>query len=440
MRSVAIVGAGFSGALLAVNLLRHDPRLHVQLIERRHGPGRGIAYSTAHPDHLLNVRAGNMSAFPDQPDHFQAWHRDRGSAEFARRLDYGHYLADLLARSAAGAEGRLTLVDGEATDARDLGDRVVVSLGDGRRCLADALVLALGNLPPPVPAGLVVDDDAAFVADPWAGPLHEGLGADDAVVLLGTGLTAVDVALALAASSWRGAITAVSRRGLLPHAHAPASPAPPLASRPVGPPAELLRQTRLRAAEQGWRAAVDALRPVTQALWRGATDRERRQFLRHLRPWWDVHRHRLAPEVAASLGALAASGRFSVVAGTPTRLGGGALIVRPRGGGERQKLAAARVINCTGPLGDLSRATDPLLKALLARGDARPDALRLGLDVDSECRLRDAAGRASGRLHAIGPMTRGAFWEINAVPDIRRQAWTLARRLTHSHWVGGEGL
>ncbi|NJR79910.1 FAD/NAD(P)-binding protein [Sphingomonas corticis] len=445
---VAIVGAGFSGTLLAINLLRLDgPR--ATLIERAPVAGQGVAYGTPHDEHVLNVRAANMSALPDDPGHFVRWLAERGEADaggaFVPRKVYGAYLRDMLDRARADAPDRLAVIHGEAVDLRlDAGARL--TLADGGTIAADVAVLAVGNLPPHLPAPLAaVAGLPRYRADPWDGAIVAEPGADDVVVLVGTGLTMVDVALRLDGAGFRGRMLALSRRGLTPHRHAAGAPAaPPLAERPRGEASALVREVRRRGAAIGWRAAVDELRPYTQAMWASAEPAQRARFLRHLRPWWDVHRHRLAPIVADRLAALAASGRLRVVAAkladAHARPDGIDLAYRPRGAEAVQRVTAQAIVNCTGPLGDLSRTREPLLAGLVARGTIRPDAEHLGIDVDAQARTIARDGAADNRLCAIGPMTRGAFWEIVAVPDIRRQAWDLARRLSNAHWVEGEGL
>jgi uncharacterized NAD(P)/FAD-binding protein YdhS len=446
-RHVAIIGAGFSGTLLAINLLRHDGT-RVTLIERRpRAAGRGVAYSTAHPEHVLNVRAGHMSALPDQPDHFLHWLDRQGprpASGFASRQVYGHYLTDLLDETRARAGGRLRIVQGEAVDADDHG----VVLADGTHLPADAVALAPGNLPPLIPAGLDPDllPTGCYVSDPWSGVLSHGFARDGTVLGLGTGLTMVDVALLLDAQGFAGRIVAMSRRGLAPRAHADGVPPTTRATRPEPTPLALVRALRDRACEVDWRAAVDEMRPFTQGLWRAMDVEDRARFLRHLRPWWDVHRHRIAPHVSARLKALQEEGRLEIVAGRLTAVepdGDGAcatVCYRPRGTEAERSLSVVRIVNGTGPQGDLTRSQEPLLKALYRRGQLRPDPLRIGLDVDQESRAIAADGSSSDRLLVVGPMTRGAFWEIVAVPDIRRQVWSIARRLANAQWVEGEGL
>lgn len=448
IRHVAICGAGFSGTLLAVNLLRHHgPR--ATLIERGPAAGLGVAYGTANPDHILNVRASNMSAFPDEPDHFVRWLAGRGVADaggaFVPRATYGAYLSDLLAAAQASAPDRLAIVRDEALDVAP-GEPVRVALASGAVVEADAAVLAVGNLPPHVPPGLGgVAASPRYCADPWDPAIAAGLADDATVLLVGTGLTMVDVALSLSAQGFGGRIVALSRRGLVPHRHAPVPPNPmPLSERPRGTLSALTRQVRVRAATIGWRNAVDELRPFTQASWGQAGPGERQRFIRHLRPWWDVHRHRLAPAVADRIDALIASGQLRVVAGhtlgATETADAIAVTWRPRGADAAATMTVQRIVNCTGPQGDLRRTTEPLLARLVAQGTVRPDAEHLGIDVDQQGSVVAADGRVDETLLALGPMTRGAFWEIVAVPDIRRQAWAAARRLSNAHWVGGEGL
>jgi uncharacterized NAD(P)/FAD-binding protein YdhS len=445
--TVAIIGGGFSGTLQAINLLRHEgPR--AILIEQRPDVGRGVAYSAAHPSHLLNVRAGNMSALPDEPNHFVRWLDERGLSHlgaFVPRIVYGQYLAELLDDAHRHSAGRLDIVQGEAVSL-DADCGVSVSLRDGRRIRADAAVLALGNLPPEAPEGLdpTTLGPGRYLADPWAANLASGLKDSDHVVILGTGLTMIDAVLQLDAQGFSGIITALSRRGLVPRPHRLETHGSPLGNRPSGELSALLAAVRQRSSEVGWRAAIDALRPHTQSIWLAATPDQRRRFLRHLRPWWDVHRHRTAPEVAARIDGIRTANRLRIVAGRPTRFtpspAGISVEYVPRGATAPHRMSAARIVNCTGPRTDLSRTTFPLLHNLVEHGLVRSDPLGLGLDVDKQARLLDAHGNTHANLFALGPMTRGAFWEITAVPDIRVQTWTLARQLSNAHWVAWEGL
>jgi uncharacterized NAD(P)/FAD-binding protein YdhS len=185
----------------------------------------------------------------------------------------------------------------------------------------------------------------------------------------------------------------------------------------------MFRWLRKRSAEVGWRAAVDSLRPFSHPLWQGLSEVEQRRFLRHARPWWDVHRHRIAPEVADIVARMIADGQLQVVAGRVEAArktdGGIEVTYRRRGARQSRSETFAYAFNCTGPLHSIARSKDPVLRSLLDAGQVKPDRLGIGLDVTDDC-------RAGARLWAMGPLTKGRYWEIIAVPDIREQAAEVA--------------
>lgn len=422
---VVIVGGGFSGATLAARLAERGQAS--VLIERGEEVGLGVAYAADLDAHRLNVRAERMSARPDRPADFVDWLAVHAPAfadphGFPPRRLYGLYVQDRLREAEAARPGLVRRVKGEA--ARLEGATVV--LADGARIDGRALVLATGN---PAPRPVAPGAGPRRIPDPWAPGALAAVGAEDSVLILGSGLTMVDVALALQAQGWRGRATVVSRRGLLPRAHGPGHDAPiDLPPQALdGALSRRLASARRLAREHGWRRVMEGYRPVTAELWRTATTAERARFLRHLRPWWDVHRHRIAPEIAAALDALIAAGRLSVVAGRVQDAGAGAagaaLTLRARAGDVR-RLTADWLIDCTGPGHDAARA--PLTAALLAEGRARLDPVGLGLDLDAEGRVIRADGTVDARLFVVGPPARAAFWETIAVPDIRQRIETLA--------------
>ncbi len=392
-----------------------------------------------------------MSAFPEEPNHFVRWLRLCGPAGidqkgFASRQLFGAYLQALLRASVErdGATGRLVIIADEAVGLDVSGPRLGLQLGLGHVLEADYAVLATGNLPPHDPPGM--DPDLAeariYIGDPWRSDAFATLRDDDDVLLLGTGLTAVDMIMRLAERGHRGRIVALSRRGLKPHQHEDLGPPAFPYEVPTQPSVTaLLRLVRERAQRGGWRSAVDGLRPSAQRLWREASAQERQRFLRHLRPWWDIHRHRLAPSLAATIDALCASGQVTFTKGwirSLERLGDGARVTWQTRG-TTHALDVNRIINCTGPAGNLAKTNSPLLAGLIERGLARPDACRLGLDVDPDCHVIGVDGVSNPRILAIGPMSRGAFWEITAVPDIRVQAMLLAERLSE-RCMAGSGI
>ncbi len=435
---IAIVGAGFSGSLLALQILRADTGARVFLIEQAAQFGRGLAYGTADPSHLLNVRAANMSAFPEEPDHFLSWlrltaHGRDAAPTFVSRQLYGTYLQALLGATVQTEKGagRLIAIGDEAVSLSFADGRVRLRLALGRDLDVDVVVLATGNLPPHDLPALIGAERPIYESDPWSEGALADLDAHDDVLLVGTGLTAIDMVLRLKSRGHRGSIQAMSRRGLRPHRHENPTPSMRAWQVPARPSlATLLGTVRDAAKMMGWREAVDGLRPSVQRLWRDASLAERRRFLRHLRPWWDIHRHRIAPEVATAVDQLVADGRLSFLAGRIEDVcfdRQGAIVTWvPRGGNGRRALQVQRIVNCTGPAGNLARCRSPLLRDLFACGYARPDACELGLDVDEHCRLLNSNGDPQSRLLAVGPLSRGSFWEITSVPDIRVQATQVA--------------
>jgi uncharacterized NAD(P)/FAD-binding protein YdhS len=453
--TVAIVGGGASGALVAAQLLRRHHRggLRVVVIERRPDLGRGVAYSTDNPQHRLNVPAGQMGALPRDAGHFVRWARARGqefgAPDFAPRGLYGEYLGSVLddaeRSSLPGVE--LDRRRDEAVSMRLVEDseppRMVIGLASGRTVVAHHLVLALGNLPPATPPGADPDllASSLYERDPWEGGLPARTARDDKVLLVGTGLTMVDVALALGEQDRPGTILAVSRNGLLPQKHRRGL-APPNRWFELPPSdlrlAELVTriESEIASAEQNgadWRQVIDALRPYTNRIWRRLSDEDREEFVRHLARRWDVARHRMAPEIARTLEVMRAEGRLRLARGSLESM-------RPRdldvevtmalGEGESTRFRVDRVINCTGPTLDLARAGEPLLESLLADGQVRPGPLGLGLDHDSRGVLLNSNGAPSTVLSTIGPMRKGRLWETTAMPEIRGQALELADQIT----------
>ena len=421
---VAIAGGGFSGTMLAAQLARLGVRS--LLCDGSGRLARGVAYSTTEPAHLLNVPAAKMSVWPDTPTDFADWLERRnegGGATFAPRRDFGRYLGEQLARAAEARTIDASIVKAQRCDA---GWRL--SLSDGSQVQAAHLVLAQGNQPPtPFGSGEGLSEHL-FINDPWSETAKEAtarIGRDGgAVLILGTGLTMIDTVLSLAAAGHDGSVLALSRRGLAPRSHGPNTPRSVDATQvPFGNVLALMRWLRPQMADGDWRAAVDQLRPHSQKLWRSWDAPQQRRFLRHARPWWDVHRHRIAPQIGGQLEGLRDSGRLEVLAGRLQRLeivgeGLTATIASRRNGPERT-IDVAAVFNCTGPLGAIARTRDPLLKALLVDGEINADELGLGLAVDERSKV-------GHNLWAMGPLTKGAFWEIVAVPDIRDQCASVA--------------
>jgi len=447
-----VIGGGFSGTAVAAQLLRRGRPARVLLVNRFGPMGRGVAYGTPIEAHVLNVPAGGMSALPDDADHFVRWARTRDdsirSDSYVSRGIYGEYLEALLRESEhhAPRAARLERLVGVARDVepRPEGDSAVVVFA-GARIVADFVVLALGNYSPANPAAVGTEfyETDRYVRDPWIRGALDVVRPNESVLMLGTGLTMMDIALDLSRRGVRLPLFAVSRHGLLPREHRP-GPSPAAGPLPAGfdsPPRSVARYTRLlrrdavARAESGgdWRDTVAAARAVAPALWSGLTADERGRFLRHLRPWWDVHRHRSAPVTARAIEKMLVSGDLSVraarVLGYRPVAGEVEVTIRPRGSTETVRVHVDRVVNCTGPSSDVRRIGDPLLDALLGRALVRPDPFGLGIETAADGAVLDAAGRPSRTLYCVGPLLKADRWEATAVPELRGLAARLAERL-----------
>jgi uncharacterized NAD(P)/FAD-binding protein YdhS len=437
-RSIAVVGGGASGALVAAHLLERGEGVHLTLIEPRAQIGRGLAYATENDSHRLNVRASSMSAFPDDPDHFWRWLRAGGHAgedrfTFVPRLVYGRYLASLIEdRLTETAAPRLRWFRKTVVGLTERGGSVTLHFSSRETAAFDAAILCCGHEPS--------EHLAAPFIGPWKDPRAWNEAPDSTIMILGTGLTMVDAAISLSESGHRGPIVAVSRRGLLPHAHRRAETAP-IQETELPTPAKLgtfLHWLRARVRKEmrnggDWRSVIDGLRTHAQAIWRAMPSDSRKRFLEHARPWWDIHRHRMAPEVETKIRALRESGQLQVLSGRIVEVNrkrdGARVRIRPRGSDVTSELDVSRIVSCRGLARDPQKSANPLVAQLLAEGYARVDPLGIGLDVDDDCALIDASGRASARVFVVGPMSQAAFWESIAVPDIRLQAASLAERL-----------
>ena len=468
MKTIAIIGGGFSGTLVAVNLARlGESAFRVALVNRGRPLARGIAYSTKRPEHLLNVVARNMSALADHPDHFLDWLRTRHEfadlAEsslreaFIPRRVYGDYLRSLLQTYAqpvhGSAQARIELIDDEAVDAQVAEDgAAMVVLAQGDIVAADRIVLATGNA---APAAFATADGAAFEHPryaplPWDDWETRLPGRHEDIVLLGAGLTTVDAFLTLSALDWQGTIFAVSRNGWLPQSHFRGIEYPGFP--PQDPTTVGLAQLvamleshceRLRNLGANPAIVVDKLRAHTQRIWQSFSLEERREFLARYAARWNVSRHRIPSEIHRRLTTAIEDRRVQIVKGRIIGLepsGSRIRVVVADDSGARLHLEGGFVVNCTGPNASFSQSAGPLYRNLLARGVVACDELDMGLRVNADLIPLDQRGAPSQFLSALGPPLRGALWETTAVPELRAQAFQIAKRLITELELAGRGL
>lgn len=458
MKTVVIIGAGFCGALTAIHLLNAaGPPLRVILLNRSGLMARGVAYGTRTERHVLNVPAGRMGVLPGDDQGFLRFAQrrlpDAGAHSFLPRQLFGDYIEHLLVEAArrppSGSSFRAMVGEARRIQRGSSGG-LQVRLTSGESLAADAVVLALGHFAPrdpPLPLpGRELLSSPRYVRDPWRPDALWGVRRDEPVLMIGTGLTMLDVMLDLRERGVQAPLYALSRRGLMPLAHRDQDQPPQYRSQLAG---RLLATPRIRhwlrafraevesAAAEGvdWRDVIGALRVDTPALWQALPEAERARFLRHLRPYWEVHRHRCAPELGAALAQEQASGGLQRMAGrllaAEDRLDGIHATLRLRDGSTRQ-LTVGAVINCTGPEADTRSLGEPLLRSLREAGEVRADALGLGLEVDGQYRLLRRDGQPQPALYYIGPFLRARDWEATAVPELRQHAARLAAVLRQS--------
>ncbi len=435
----AIIGGGAAGTMLAIRLLQGAPAdARIAMIESGE-PGRGVAYGSDNPAHVLNVPAGGMSLFAERPNDFVdfliARDGQADAAAFMPRRDYAAYLAERLNEARIASAAQFVHQRAQARDVQPGSEHVAVTLEPGRRIFARHLALAPGNRARRCPFDI---GDARRVLSAWDHASLEQVDTDDEVVIVGSGLSMVDVVLGLQARGHRGLITVVSRHGLLPLAHAPKKQ--PLdididafAALGLRARAHALRTRARQMAADGllWQSLMDALRHHVRELWQSLSSADQRRFLRHAVRYWDVHRHRIPGDVAAQLRSLGDDGGLVLRAGRVREArdadGGIDISIEQRNGGA-SVLHAQWLINATGIETRAAHFPNPLLRALLAAGHARPGPHGLGIDTDVEGAVIDSKGDAQPRIAAIGSLRLGNLWETTAVPDLRVDAASLAEK------------
>ncbi len=461
-QTISIVGAGFSGTLCTVNLLRLHAEtgrrgaLRITLIERHARAGRGLAYRTWDDNFVLNVPAGNMSALADDPTHFVRYCQSIDPAfnagSFVSRRIYGDYLeATLEQEIVAHPEVVVQRVHGDVLSVRRgepfrPGDWHV-ALADGRDIIAHKVVLAFGHFAPQDPAPSSAMDfyrGDAYIGNPWDFAALDHIDDDAPILLLGAAHTAIDVLFRLTNRSESRKIYLVSRRGLSLQSHRshPQSPSiggfPPFFAHVEPTVRQYCRALRdaasQRMAEGGdWRDVINSLRPHTVDIWQRLPLAERRRFLRQLVAYWDIHRHRLAPVAHLRLSQMIKSGQVETMAayveGYEAQGGRVNVALRERGSGTLRRVSVGKVVNCTGPNYDITTMDAPLIAQLRDEGYLQQDALKLGFEIDADFRVIGRDGVAADDLLYIGPMLKARFWEAIAVPELRGHARRLAANL-----------
>jgi uncharacterized NAD(P)/FAD-binding protein YdhS len=446
MKEVVIIGNGAAAATLVYCICKNaSDKINVVVLGTSAGSsaglGLGMAYGTQCKEHLLNVPVGKISALADEPDDFFDWLTEQAipsldfdRSSFVPRLVYAHYLRDLVRR---GLETNpLVSLTERGTNARGVareGQKISVLCEDGSTLLCDKLILAMGNREPQLPSKFQVSSSARVVANPWdyTTSMEVPSGSSSPIVLIGTGLTAVDMLAQLRANSFLGKVLLLSRHGLLPQTHT-AHEAVKVDWSQTKSLRQLLRRVRVETKKaENWRSIVDSLRPFVQALWMGFSVQEKRRFLRHLRTYWDTHRHRMAASVAAFVDAELSSGSTQIQKGhiRSVQDNGTSVSIRYGVNGDStiQECSATMLINCTGA--SLDWRDSVLASTLFHAGLAQPGSLGLGFLCDADGQIIDCENNPSEQVYAIGSLLAGSLWESTAMPEIRVQAAQISKRI-----------
>jgi uncharacterized NAD(P)/FAD-binding protein YdhS len=436
-RNVVIVGGGFSGVAVATHLLRRcDPDLRIFLVERGPWLGRGIAYGVESQVFRLNVPAAKMSLDPDDPGDFVRWAgvEDTPNA-FLSRARYGDYVVDRFGEALRQSKGKLRIVRGDAARV----ERGGVVLNDGSLLPAEVVVLATGLAQRLAPASLPTD---ARIFDAWDECALSTFPRSGKLLILGAGLTALDVIATLDAHRFSGQVTILSRRGLLPRPHlAMASQARALSPERL---AELPRDLRelvawgrtvmreVTARGDPWQHAIDAIRPHVSTLWRNLKPTDRARFARSVRPYWEVLRHRAPVDTLGIVDSLREQGRLEVVAGSivscEARPEGLEVLVR-RAGKSVERVRYDAIVRCIGPALEGLEAEVPLVRNLIERRRAVEDGSGLGISTDEAGHVMRPSGAPDPCLYAIGALRRASSWETTSVPDISVAALEIAKQI-----------
>ena len=447
MLDVVIIGGGAAGMLVAIHLLHGGGQnLRIVIVEPRARLGEGVAYSTNHPEHLLNVIASRMSAFDGAPTHFveflRAHPRDGqpvdGAAvshSFAPRRDYARYLRFCL--RTVTDNGRVDRVRDEVTEV-DFDNVYTLRLRGGAALRSRHVVLATGNFPRALPIPVPPGDSSMQPVSAWDYDGVRAIARDSDVCIVGSGLSMVDAVVSLEASGHSGRIVVLSRHGLMPLPHAApghqATDAGALIGQSLSRRIRSLRKNARQAQIDGrpWQWTMDGVRHHTQALWQSLDATAQRRFLRHASRHWDIHRHRIAQSAAATLQRLRDSGRLQVFAARKPVIALDdasrcTVTFVERKSGMRHSLRVHSLINATGVESDVRRVSDPLIQSMLQRAAVRPGAHGIGMATDESGRLVGEAGESG--IHTLGAARIGQLWESIAIPELRTQARAIARRI-----------
>ncbi len=443
---IAIIGGGFSGVMTAVHLLKErHAELDITIIEPRSELGQGLAYSTPCDNHLLNVTASRMSAFPKQPEHFFNYALSQNKHilpdNYVPRKLYGQYMSSVFASELAqrhNSSGNIEHKQAKVVDIEKIGERYRLFLTDNSTLDTDCVVLALGNLAGNKPNWLhgLSMENTKYIHNPWNTEAIAAVASAEKILFVGSGLTAVDKIIELKAKGHKAEMYVVSRHGLLPRIHVEKYQRAEPEELQAASALEALKIIRKRIKDLtsgDWRHVIDSLKSTTQTWWLSLSRHEQKQFVRHLQSYWDVHRHRMAPNIGREIETLLQSGQLKLFAGRIISISEAneslSVDIKERGKNRIKNLIVNKIINCTGPQSSLKTIDSPLLTNLCKRDLVCPHDLGTGIAVRADGQVLDKSGQAVEGLFAIGRLQKEELLESVAVPELREQALDLANKI-----------
>lgn len=452
MKDIVIIGAGISGTMLAMNLLKQkcSKQINIKLIDRRSKKYLGPAYST-NEDYLLNVPAELMGAFSKDPEHFLKWtlwkkiKAEKG--DYLPRKLFREYVKEMFENALEEKDNKVTFqrILGEAVDVKSKDDNLMVFMKDGSSFNADKVILALGNAPPRAPdlKNLLFLEDKRYISNPWDPHIFNKLSPDNKILFIGTGQTTVDLAAGLYKKNHRGKMISISRRGVFPLSQKKVEPYPSfydeLRNESYFPSIFKIVRKHFRNAEKMGldpRAVIDSLRPHTKTIWMTMPPEEKKRFLRHAFRYWEIIRSRIPPVSGGIIKKLLSSGGMEVITGRITEIIPSEdtmnIIYTERGKLDKKSLNADIVINCIGPCQDYEQIDQPLIKNLLNKRLIQCDPVHLGINALPGGQVIKENGTPSDNFFTIGLPLKGIVWESLAVPEIRLEAEELSKILVEN--------
>lgn len=448
MKTIAIIGGGWSGILTAIQLLEKSKDISIKIINSEQLLGLGIAYSTSDESHLLNVPAGKMSAFPDNPKHFTDWLIKKGYPEkeiekqFLPRLVYGKYIQEFIDSIKQNAQ--VEIINARAIDIHKESINYSIQLNNENSVSTDKIVLALGNFLPATPKSASLDffESPNYFKNPWNTDYLKNIQINQNILIMGTGLTMVDCVISLKKAGITGKLFVVSPRGYTPAPHGIKQTYPDFYAEIKGKTLlEIFKIVRkhLKLAESKnipWIGVVDSLRPNLQKLWISLSLKGKQQFISHIRHIWGLARHRLPLSVHTQLMDLKTKGQLEIIGGRildmQEKNNTVSVTLRLRKSTTICELNVSRVINCTGPQTNYKELQNELVKNLLSKRMILADDLKMGIKTTLNGQVLEKDNTASTDMYAIGSLLRGVLWETTAVPEIRMQAESIAKQIIDS--------